>query len=391
MEQSLKQLVELVRPDEWRASVGFSEDVESIHGTLFDPELSEDSIIALLNGWLQRYQPCLFGRLGAKLGLLTFCILREADLGGADDAVRDKIQRARTDWTRSGFFGERSGFVVVLLSRQIALGVPGAETLAVAKRLGSLYLLEDVKEDQIYLDELFLEKPGGNQVTWRWDTGINYFCAQGDKRWWQDHRFPGGIAFSVNSVGHMAKAGLLARSMRELDELLGTDEQGWVASRIDSLEKALEFAMRTIYLASDHPASGRATYLRSMPQRREDQPVVRCPVKLPSFLEDKDFCSYEGYYHTDVTLPSEYFRPDVERARDQRIQELDFTYLFDAELENPDYIRAGTGRRIRATKPTSRWRDAEEEAKYRQKKRGRGGPREVRIEEHQRLVRAIGQ
>jgi hypothetical protein len=75
-----------------------------------------------------------------------------------------------------------------------------------ALRLCSLYLLEEVAPDRIFLDEIWLEKPGRDATTWRWHAGVNSFRAQGDGRWWQDHLMPGGIAFSVNSVGHMVKS-----------------------------------------------------------------------------------------------------------------------------------------------------------------------------------------
>lgn len=37
----------------------------------------------------------------------------------------------------------------------------------------------------------------------------------------------------------------------------------------------------------------------------------KCPIALPPFLETKDYRTYIGRYHTDVTLPSEYFAPTL--------------------------------------------------------------------------------
>src|SRR6266498_3609476 len=96
-----------------------------------------------------------------------------------------------------------------------------------ALRLCSLYLLQDIVPDQIFHDELWLEKPGRDGTTWQWLAGVNYFCAQGDKRWWEDHRIPGGMAFSVNSVGHMVKSGILAKGMLALEAALAAPPEGW--------------------------------------------------------------------------------------------------------------------------------------------------------------------
>ena len=67
---------------------------------------------------------------------------------------------------------------------------------------------------ECYLERVQLEQPDKQHRTWECPASVNYFSAQGDKRWWQDHRFPAGLAFSVNSVGHMVKSGKLNEAMR---------------------------------------------------------------------------------------------------------------------------------------------------------------------------------
>jgi hypothetical protein len=138
----------------------------------------------------------------------------------------------------------------------------------------------------------------------------------------------------------MAKSGLLRQALAHLDETMGMVDDEAVPSKVNSLEKALEVAMRTINMAAD-TVSGKATRLLPLPA---DAPP--CPAELPHFLQGKDYREYFGSYHTDYTLPSEYFRPDVERP-DLAGHTLDFTYLFDDRIDNPDYLRMGTGRRIR--------------------------------------------
>jgi hypothetical protein len=81
--------------------------------------------------------------------------------------------------------------------------------------------------DYAHLEQIYLQKPDARMTTWKWFAGVNYFCAQGDKRWWQDHRIPGGMAFSVNSVGHLVKSGMIAKAMNELDGLTGAPGEGY--------------------------------------------------------------------------------------------------------------------------------------------------------------------
>ena len=154
------------------------------------------------------------------------------------------------------------------------------------------------------------------------------------------------MAFSVNSVGHMVKSGILAKGMLALEEALGAPPEGWDRSKVDSLGKALVLAMQTIHSASN-AVSGKATELLALPKDAAGKPVIECPVQLPPFLADKDFTQYLGRYHTDVTVPSEYFRPDVQRPGELHEHILDFSYLFQSGVDNPDFTTMGAGRQIR--------------------------------------------
>jgi len=120
-----------------------------------------------------------------------------------------------------------------------------------ARRLCFLYLNRDVQVNEIYLDDLFLEVPNKQRTAWKWSAGINYFSAQRDQRWWNDHRIPAGIAVSVSSVGHMVKSRRLVDSLTYLEQMLELVSGDVKNHRIDSLEKTLEMAMRTIDKASE--------------------------------------------------------------------------------------------------------------------------------------------
>jgi hypothetical protein len=230
----------------------------------------------------------------------------------------------------------------VALSERLALARPNATLATFAQKLCELYLLQDIPFDTSCTDTIYLEKPGHARRTWRWQVGVNFFAAQGDMRWWHDHRIPGGIAFSMTSVGHVAKAGAINRAMLALDKAIGEKAEDWDNSHIESLEKALVLAMRTIHVASGGTRPGTRLFDAS-----ERHPSLDCPIRLPPGVSGYDYCEYFGYYHTDHTLPSDYFADAMDRpAEIQPFEDLDFTYLFDRLLD--DFVTMGEGLRVRA-------------------------------------------
>ncbi len=331
-----------LKSDPWRGTVGFSAEVAEANARIFGQPDNDAAITEALAQWLQHHQPCLFGRIASKSGFLSYCVLGDSELSRSDEFIRDKIQEARTDWTRGAYSGRTSGFIILAASERLANAVPDGSVKELATRLCSLYLLTEVRPDKIFHDDVWLELPGQRGTTWQWHAGVNYFCTHGDKRWWNDHRIPGGMAFSINSVGHMVKAGILARGMSEVQAAMGAPPEDWAASKIDSLPKALVLAMRTISMAS-HAISGRATELLTLPAECHGVP----PVPLPDGLANKNYNEYLGHYHTDYTVPSEYFVADVERPSALRDHILDFTYLFRPGVDNPEFTTMGEGRRIR--------------------------------------------
>ena len=84
-----------------------------------------------------------------------------------------------------------------------------------------------LKGNSITSDYLYLKNPvDGAFVGFRFNA--DFFACAGDGRWWRDHRFPGGIAFTANSTGHM----------------IATRE--WYESKSESRSWALKQAMFTI-------------------------------------------------------------------------------------------------------------------------------------------------
>ncbi|MCU1303458.1 MAG: hypothetical protein JWQ87_3742 [Candidatus Sulfotelmatobacter sp.] len=383
MAGTLASLMNRLERDAWRDITGFSpEMLNAMDVTLGNS--SEDEIKAVLDAWIRKQQPCLFGRIAAKESAITYCLISERMLQGSEDELENHIQKARLEWTCAGFEGKSSNFIIAVLSSKLAYAKPDENVKQIALRLCSLYLQEPIDQDQIYLDRLWLEQSASRKATWEWLAGVNYFSAQGDGRWWQDHRFPAAIAFSTNSVGHMVKSGALASALRELDEKMGTAFVNYKAANVTSLGKALGLAMSTINNASN-AVSGKATFLVAPMKVQQERP--ECPVKLQYPLHTFDYCEYKGFYHTDHTIPSLYFRPEIDRPPDAELLQLDFTYLFDDALDNPDHDRMGTGRRIRSSANLSN--DAFKDERYRFAKRFRGLETEVQISDAPRLQEAL--
>ncbi len=343
---SIAELTKALDGDPLRHNLGFSPEIAEANEAIWALGDDEEGIERILGNWIYQHQPCLFGKIASKLDLISYCILTPHDLRQSDNHIFKKLQSKKREWTRKAFDGESSNFVILASSREMALAEPNEALLGAAIRLCSMYLDQKIKPDQIYLDDIFLEIPGKEDRAFKWKAGINYFGTQADRRWWRDHRIPGGIGFSTNSVGHLVKAGRLSNVMEILLSELNIPDEDRTTFRIDSLDKALEFAMRTIAKASDG-VSGKATYLLPIPHDTSEMPFPECPVKLPPQLADKNFCEYEGYYHTDITVPSEYFTADVERPTGQSVHRLDFTYLFDNSRDNSDYRSMATGIQIR--------------------------------------------
>jgi hypothetical protein len=376
MVESISLLMEKLKTDPWRAEVGFSDELKRTMyiGLRFKPG-QEDEVTRAFNDWIRKNQPCLFGRIAAKQCAITYCLISEEMLYGSEAEIETRIQEARLRWTQAGFEGKSSNFIIAVLSERLALAVPDESVKSIAIRLCSLYLKEPIQPDRVYLDRIYLEQPGSRKVTWEWLVGVNYFSAQGDGRWWQDHRFPAGIAFSMNSIGHMVKSGKLIKAIHDLEDVMGTALPEYRIPNVDSLDKALELAMHTIYGASE-AVSGKATSLiPALPSGSES-----CPIDLPEFLVNFDHSKYSGFYHTDYTVPSDYFSPDIARPANAMPYDLDFTYLFRKDLSNPDFDRMGEGRRIRLSEVLSA---------YESEKRARGRATEVRIADVPRLQEAL--
>jgi hypothetical protein len=353
----IRELLSRLSRDTWRDSNSYSADLQSCSEVLLNPANSLGSKEKAILGWLSKFgnQPCSFGRTAASLPdpLISICLLTNADLEGTDASIKSKIQAEKERWKGAAKRAERSAFLLLATSRTIYEAAPDQHLMALCQRLLALYLNKGTTSpDRIYQEWIALEetpRPGRRQL---FRANVDGFAAQGDQRWWNDHRIPGGVAFTINSPGHMIQAcqrqaKTLAAFEKALKEELGSAgsaessaDQGPTATRlkaqlaelklhaIASLDGMLFNAMSTIDSASgDHPAKRWQKATRLI----QKQGKARCPVKTINThakFKTCDFNSYFGWYHTDHAIRSDFFAStSADRPPGVRPFHLDFTYI----------------------------------------------------------------
>jgi hypothetical protein len=265
---------------------------------------------------------------------LHYCILTEDDLSRDDQWIRRQIHDERLRWWRrslSPFAGMASpahGFVLWVVSRKVARAEPNEALRRFATLLRKCWgcpVATDNEGNDVATERLFLQNPSTGRVL-QFTFNIDYFGAQGDGRWWHDHRFPGGIAFTANAMGHMARYHEYYENKQ--------NQNAW----------SLETAMLTIDSAAE-TRFGRATNLLNL---TDEHPAVRfaCPVpgidRRPA-LKGRDWTRYVGDLHTDHSIRREFFEPGPARrpslADSHWLQ--DFTYLYDANSDDYKNMIAG--------------------------------------------------
>ena len=364
---SVSTLIDRLVEDEWRHANAFSEDLSNCSVDLLNGALDLQAKVDRLKAWIAESQTCIFGRLAAgRPDLISFCLLNEAVLASSDSDIQRTIQNARLEWKEAARQGYKSAFIIVAASERIYRARPDDNLKQLALRLFNLYLdeYEVIEPDRTYLDSVSLNELSGGGRSVVFGVGANFFSSSGDRRWWHDHRFPGGIAFSMNSPGHMAKAGeqrlsihqgLLAaiegnrdgmpedehdRSVRSLLARIRRLEReiaGMQKTKVCSLPDVLRFAMLTIRNASQEirpevrPKWNKATFLA----RRDND--TECPLGVIDqnpHLRNYDFSKYVGLYHTDHSIPSDYFLSLDERPPADLIPfVLDFSYIYEKGTE----------------------------------------------------------
>ena len=338
---TVRELIDELEPDDWRRINPFSDDMARCHEVLLDLTRRRQDRIDALVDWLAENQPCLFGKMEAKQRRLPICLLSANDLERSDQEIRGRIAEERRDWKRLASDGMTHGFLIAAVSEDLAVARPdGASgTLqALATRLCELYLGDGIPDTILHDDVLLSVDANGVTEVRKWRVGVNYFSAQGDGRWWRDHRVPGGIVFSMNSVGHMARWKVEAMTAKGAS----LPEQFADFPRERLVNFALLTAMRTIGPPADN--STRGTWLASHGSFEEDREPPPYDQRTRHFREMAPYSEnrYRGHYHTDHSIPTDYFRDELWRKEDLPVRDdLYFTYLHSKHDE--DYLSMGLG------------------------------------------------
>jgi hypothetical protein len=332
---SIADLFARLTGDSWRVAQPFSDDILQANALLHNTAATDAEMAECATLWCLRRQPCQFGRVAASADRIHFCFLTERSLSEwTDEEIAEKIAEEKQLWKQRAVFDPLHGahsFVLVVSSPRVAFAAPDQHLRAFSDRVLELAGWEvnrrgARRKNTVTGDFLYLRNPTAGEF-FGFRFNIDFFACAGDGRWWQDHRFPGGIAFTANSTGHMI-------ALRE-----------WYEGKVEGTLWALKQAMFTINNAAATretdslvpSEAGRATWLRSTDG--EGNPLilnVRCPLsKVPKGLEGKDWTRYEGVLHTDHAVREEFFQDRSVAPTASRPYLMDFTYLYDEK--QPDF------------------------------------------------------
>ncbi len=344
MTTTLRELHERLSGDSWRLSHPFNDDLLQANALLHNSAATEEEMTECVMLWCQRRQGCQFGMAAASQGRIHPCFLREeAIVGWSDEEISAKIAEERKLWKqRAAFEPERGAhsFVIIAASPRVALAAPDKHLRAFADHVLELAGWEPDRRgarrrNTVTSDYLYLRNPTDNEF-YGFQFNVDFFACAGDGRWWHDHRFPGGVAFTANSAGHMMRF------------------RHWYQRKDENEAWGLKQAMFTIQNAAptkktdstDVREQGRATWLRALDT--DGTPLVRqigCPLaKMPTALLGKDWTRYEGVLHTDHAVREEFFQDRQEPPTASKPYLMDFTYLYDPS--QADFQEFSGGRRF---------------------------------------------
>jgi hypothetical protein len=326
MSFALRQVYSKLVSDRWRASHPFSSDIQAVHEVLFHPFASRHQKSKALLLWMKKYQPCIFGRIAAQMGRVHVCILSELELALADEEIQDFVQVERMLWKQRCLRNEfpEHGFLLVAATPRVALASPNSDLYEFSRILREMCrpsIQPDLRGNDIAWETLFLQHPETNKC-YRFTFSLDYFAAQGDQRWWHDHRIPGGIGYTANSVGHM----------------LCTRE--WYEKRGAQIEWVVRVAMETVDESAE-TIWGKAIKLKPL---KAGQPFheSKCPFRnsndLKPRLQNRDWSVYEGTISTDHSLRKELFTESPEPDDDLARWNMDFSYLYDGSDTHKRFV-----------------------------------------------------
>jgi hypothetical protein len=338
MPPSQTQLAELLlnsrfhgAADAMRSRRPFSPDMEAVHAVLFNPKYDRQAKIKAYRTWLERNQPCVFGKTAALNKNVYICLLEDHEVlrmqrGDAD--VMETLQDHRQVFKRLALDGLVSSFVILLASRHLITREPNAALKEICRRLIELYMQVRVPDDTYHTEREYVFLRRADNSVLKFSTLPNIFCAQGDGRWWHDHRTPGGVMITSNALGHF----MYVRTKKaELDA--------------STCASALEQAMRTIANARKDPSDGKTKYAHCpatflVPRQATDPSPLRATSE---FIENSPD-HYAGYFHADHLIPSVFFQKERDPKILAKYEDLSLRYIFDgiADPEGHAELMMGT-------------------------------------------------
>jgi len=324
--------------DRFRRSHPFSEDIASTHAILFNPRYDKWRKLSAYRRWLAAGQPCLFGKAAAKSKAVFVCLLEEHEIlrmKRGDEDLRDTIKDHRQAWKRCALEGSYSSFMVLLTSRSLVEKEPDDKLKEICRRLLELYMdVAKIDDDTIVPQREYVFLRTGSKAApgniLKFATLPNVFCAQGDGRWWHDHRTPGGIMITSNALGHFVLSRIPGPEVKE--EMQEKDKT-----------HALDNAMRTIFSAYGNDKKKRglphcpATRLVSL------EAGETSPIRASSELSKYSPSRYEGFFHTDHLIPSVFFNKERDPKDLKLYEDLSFKYIFDPAGDPEDHRELMTG------------------------------------------------
>jgi hypothetical protein len=324
------------KPDKFRKRHPYSRDMAETQTTILGPTNTRREKVQTYRKWLESFQPCIFGRIAAKNKNVFICLIEEHEIlnmKGGDDDLKDTIQDFRQAWKRWALDGFSSSFLIVLASPSIVLAEPGNQLKEIARRLMELYMeIPWIQNDTFHVksEYVFLRRKtaDGKKEILKFSTLPNIFCAQGDGRWWQDHRTPGGLMITSNALGHFMYS-------RTTQPTLQDKDKRW----------ALENAMRTIHNAHQNDASRGSKKLKHCPATFLLSADGRGPAPRKQLFDASDYSTdhYEGYFHTDYLIPSAFFRSSPDPAHLKLYKDLTFRYIYDPVVDPEEHAELMTG------------------------------------------------
>jgi hypothetical protein len=343
MAAALQELYGRLNGDSWRLSHPFNEDLLQANALMHNAAATEEEVAECVTLWCHRRQACQFGIVAASQARIHLCLLPEEALAGwSDEEISEKIVDERRLWKQRAAFEPELGahsFIIVAAAPHVAFAAPDKHLRAFAERVLSLAGWHTDRRvarlNTVTSDYLYLRDPSSGQF-FGFQFNVDFFACAGDGRWWHDHRFPGGIAFTANSPGHM---------MRFRQWYQGKDEnEAWA---LKQAMLTIDNAVATKKVDSSNPREqGRATWLRSLDE--EGKPLMKqvaCPlIKVPGSLAGKDWTRYEGVLHTDHAVREEFFYDRQEPPTASRPYLMDFTYLY--ERSQPDFEGFSGGKHV---------------------------------------------